>query len=108
MFVRRVVLAVSLFLNVVLVYNLIWGERGVIAYKDLRARCDDLEKRISQVGAKNLDVSKEIRLLQSDEKYIEKTIRNRLNFVRGTEILYIFPGEMKGEQPGVPPHETKN
>ena len=97
MFARRLVFVVSLLLNVVLAYNLIWGERGVIAYKELRLRCDFLEERIRQAGESNLELSREIRLLQSDEKYIEQIIRNRLNFVRGNEILYIFPGETNGD-----------
>ena len=108
MFARRIVLAVSLFLNMILVYNLIWGERGVIAYKELRQRCDFLEERIRQIGEDNLELSKEIRLLQSDEKYIEKVIRNRLNFVRSNEILYIFPGETNGDPAGAMPNEAKN
>jgi cell division protein FtsB len=108
MFGRHIILAVSLLLNLVLVYNLIWGQRGAIAYKELRIRCDTLEERIRRIGDANLDLSKEIRLLQSDEKYIEKMIRNRLNFVRENEILYIFPGEKKGEASEVPPYETKD
>lgn len=108
MFVRRIILIFSLFLNMVLLYTLIWGERGVIAYKELRIRCDALEERIRQAGDNNLELSKEIRLLQSDEKYIEKIIRNRLNFVRSNEILYIFPGETNGDSSGVLPNEAKN
>jgi cell division protein FtsB len=108
MFARRLVLAVSLLLSMILVYNLIWGERGIIAYKELRLRCDSLEERIRQAGESNLELSKEIRLLQSDEKYIEKTIRNRLNFVRNNEILYIFPGETNGDSAGALPNEAKN
>jgi len=108
MFARRLVLAVSLFLNMVLAYNLIWGERGVIAYKELRQRCDALEERIRQAGESNLELSKEIRLLQSDEKYIEQIIRNRLNFVRGNEILYVFPTEAQGDSAGALPNEAKN
>ena len=108
MFVRRLVLAVSLFLNMVLVYNFIWGERGAIAYKELRLRCDSLEERIRQVRESNLELSKEIRLLQSEEKYIEKTIRKRLNFVRNNEILYIFPGEINSNSVGALSNEAKN
>lgn len=109
MFVRRLVFAVSLLLNLVLLYNLIWGDRGVIAYKELRLRCDTLEEHIRQAGNNNMELSKEIRLLQSDEKYIEKTIRNRLNFVRSNEILYIFPGETNGDSSsGDLPNEAKN
>lgn len=105
---RRIVLAVSLVLNLVLVYNLIWGNSGAIAYKELRSRCDALEERIKRIADSNLALSKEIRLLQSDEKYIEKVIRNRLNFVRNNEILYIFPGREADERSGAVPHETED
>jgi cell division protein FtsB len=107
-FVHRTVLAASLLLNLVLAYNLVWGKSGAIAYMDLRERRDVLENRIAAAGEENLALSREIRLLQSDAKYIEKTIRNRLNFVRGNEILYIFPPEESGERLGVPADEAKN
>lgn len=108
MVARRIVLVVSLALNLVLVYNLIWGNSGAIAYKELRSRCDVLEESIKRIADSNLALSKEIRLLQSDEKYIEKMIRNRLNFVRNNEILYIFPGREAGEGSGAVAHETEN
>ncbi len=105
---RRIVLAASLLLNLVLVYTLIWGDNGAISYKELRFRCDALEERISRIADSNLAVSKEIRLLQSDEKYIEKMIRNRLNFVRKDEILYLFPGQEETEAQGVLSHDAEN
>lgn len=107
MFVRRVVLGLALLLNMVLLYNLIWGKSGAIAYTELKERCADLESRILAVEGENLELSREIRLLQSDEKYLEKTIRNRLNFVRENEILYIFP-DSEGDGPGAQAHEAKN
>lgn len=106
MFVRRAVLGLALILNVVLLYNLIWGKSGAIAYQELKERCADLQTRILAVEEENLDLSREIRLLQSDDAYLEKVIRNRLNFVRENEILYIFPGEGAGQ--GANPHEAKN
>ena len=108
MFVRHLIFIVSLVLNLVLLCNLIWGENGAISYNELRDRCRNLEERIARTGEENLALSKEIRLLQSDEKYIEKVIRNRLNFVRENEILYIFPGETSAEPAGVQPDEAKN
>jgi cell division protein FtsB len=105
MLARRLIFAVSLFLNVVLAYTLIWGEKGVIAYKALRERCASLEVIMEKVGEDNLNLSREIRLLQSDDKYLEKVIRNRLNFVRENELLYIFPDETPIETPGAPSHE---
>lgn len=108
MFTRRLVLAVSLLLNLTLFYNLIWGESGAISYNELRERCRALEERISRTNEVNIALSKEIRLLQSDDEYIEKMIRNRLNFVRSNEILYIFPDETAVESSGVQPNEAKD
>ncbi|MDL2316856.1 septum formation initiator family protein [Desulfovibrio sp. OttesenSCG-928-A18] len=108
MLARRIVLIVSILLNLVLVYNLIWGKSGAIAYQDLREQCDSLEARIKTIGEENLELSREIHLLQTDAKYQEKVIRNRLNFVRENEILYTFPGGGAGEKAGATPHETEN
>ncbi|MDR0828442.1 MAG: septum formation initiator family protein [Desulfovibrio sp.] len=102
MLVRRFVLALSIVLNFVLAYNLVWGKSGAISYTELKERCGAMEERISRVGEQNIELSHEIRLLQSDASYIEKMIRNRLNFVRNDEILYIFPGETAGESSGEP------
>lgn len=109
MFARRIVFAVSIVLNVVLIYNLIWGDRGIIAYKDLRSRCATLQADLDKTHKSNQDLSQEIRLLQSDDKYLEKVIRNRMNFVRENEILYIFPsGQQQVDQPGAPSDERKD
>lgn len=108
MVIRHLVLGISLVLNLLLFYNLIWGKSGAISYNELRERCAALEERIRRTGEENLALSKEIRLLQSDEKYIEKMIRNRLNFVRDNEILYIFPDETRVESSGVQPNEAKD
>jgi cell division protein FtsB len=108
MFINRLVFAISVVLNLLLFYNLIWGESGAIFYNELYDRCATLEERIRQVSEENLALSREIRLLQTDEKYIEKIIRNRLNFVRSNEILYIFPDESKVEPSGVQSNEAKD
>lgn len=108
MLARRIVFAVSIFLNLVLFYNLIWGESGAIAYQELRERYDTLEARIRQADAENLELTKEISLLRTDEKYLEKVIRNRLNYVRENEILYIFPETDQAETAGAPPDEAKD
>lgn len=109
MLIRKIILTASLFLNLVLVYALIWGQRGIIAYKELREHCDTLSARIQVLGEEELALSQEIRLLKAnDDKYLENLIRNRLNFVRENEILYIFPLETAGSLSGAPFHETKD
>ncbi len=95
---RPLLLAASILLNLILMYSLIWGDTGAFEYKLLKEQCLTLEAKIRDYDEKNLALSREIRLLQSDEKYQEKMIRTRLNFVRDNEILYIFP-ETKAAEP---------
>lgn len=108
MMVRRVAFAICVLLNFVLLYGLIWGQQGAIAYKRLKEQCLRLERQVVELDASNLALSKEILLLKNDEKYVEKMIRKRLNFVRNNEILYIFPEQAKTTSSGATPHEAKD
>lgn len=95
-------------INCILLYSLVWGEQGLKAYRNLKEQHQVLTGRITELDEKNIALSREIRLLQTDEKYIEKVIRKRFNFVRDDEILYIFPGTHDMAKPGAGPHEAKD
>lgn len=105
---RPLLLGASILLNLVLVYTLIWGDTGAFEYKLLREQCATLEAKIRDYDEKNLALSGEIRLLQSDEKYQEKMIRTRLKFVRDNEILYTFPETRAPETVEEGQHEAKD
>lgn len=107
MFWRRVILSVSVGLNAILLYSLIWGQDGAFAYKELKSECVNLEKKIQGLDETNLALSKEIKLLRTDDKYLEKMIRTKLNFVRDNEILYTFPDD-EADTAGAPSYEAKN
>ncbi len=102
---RRLLLCCSVFLNIALAWNLIWGEQGLVAYKALQQEFMALNERMDALGSKNIALSREIKLLQSDDKYIEQMIRKRLNFVKDNEIWYIFPD---GLNTGAGLNETEN
>ncbi|MDR1359705.1 MAG: septum formation initiator family protein [Deltaproteobacteria bacterium] len=104
----RLILSVSIVLNAALLFDLIWGQQGIIEYKRLYEQCRILEGRIAGLETENILLSKEIRLLQSDDKYVEKVIRNRLHFIRDNEIRYIFPDESGLESSGALLNEPKN
>ena len=105
---QRAFIGFSLVINGVLVYSLIWGSQGLNAYRNLKEQHQVLEEKINLLDAKNLTLSREIRLLQADAKYQEKIIRNRFNFVKDDEILYIFPESGDTAKTGVGLHETKD
>ncbi len=105
---QRIFVSFSMAINAILVYSLIWGSQGLNAYRNLKEQHKLLEARVLELDAKNLALSREIRLLQSDPKYQEKVIRNRFNFVKDNEILYIFPDSRNTAKTGAGQHEAKD
>lgn len=93
MFIRRLILTLILACNVVLLYNLIWSDKGVFAYLDLKSHQSQLRERLESLGTKSLDLSQEIRWLKSDRAFTEKMTRSHMNYLRDNEIIYIFPGK---------------
>ena len=94
---NRILLAVLGVVNLVLLFRLIWSEHGVFAYMNMRERGEKLEAQLQEIDAKSLELSKEIRRLKSDRAYQEMIIRDRMNYVKENEVLYIFSG--RGDSP---------
>ncbi len=92
-FWRTCILVFLGILNVVLLYRIIWGDGGIFLFNELRQSHTILEQEIAAIDAENMQISKEIRLLKSDDAYTEKMIRQRLHYVRDNEILYLFTNE---------------
>lgn len=90
---RIVLVALLLLINLFLLFRLIWSDQGVFAYMELKSRYEVLQAKIEAVDGESLDLSQEIRRLKSDKAYQEKIVRERMNFVKKDEILYIFPDE---------------
>jgi len=98
---RRILLGVLIVVNVVLLFRLIWSEHGVIAYMNMRNRSVKLEDQLRDVDARSLELSNEIRRLKSDRAYQERVIRERMNYVKENEVLYIFSGKIDVAQGAV-------
>ena len=89
--VWRVVILVALGLvNLVLFVHMLWGGTGLMEYADLRRQLREAQEQVAELDRKNVELSNEIRWLQSDSQYLEKMIRQRLHYVRDNEIIYLF------------------
>lgn len=104
----KVIFAVSVALNLALLGQLVWSDYGFTAYSEIKAQYSELEGRIDDSNKRNLELSREIRLLQSDKNYIERMIRSRWNFVREDEVLYIFSEPGPSHNAGASPDDGKN
>ncbi len=90
MFWRVFILAILGLVNAVLFVRMVWGPTGLLEYRELKQRHAGLVAQIAELDARNLALSKEIRLLRSDSQYVEKMIWQRLHYVRENELLYLF------------------
>lgn len=104
---RRILLGVLILVNVVLLFRLVWSEHGIIAYMNMRGRSAKLEGQLRDLDATSLELSKEIRRLKSDRSYQEMVIRERMNYVKENEYLYIFSDRFDQAQ-GATDDEQKN
>ncbi len=87
---KSLILLLVLLLNAALVYRLFWGEQSVSAWRELKRTHAELGAELAALDSQRAALSREIRLLSSDDAYVEKVIRQRLNYVRKSEILYLF------------------
>jgi cell division protein FtsB/cell division protein DivIC len=92
MLLRRLLLTLVLTCNAILLYNLIWSDKGFFAYLDLKSHQKQLRDRLETLSSKSLDLSQEIRWLKSDRGFTEKVTRSHMNYLKDNEIIYIFPG----------------
>lgn len=84
------ILVLALAMNITLAYRLIWGDQSVQAWQDLKDLQNSLTEQRVALDLRQAAISQEIRLLQTDSAYVEKVIRQRLNYVRNSEVLYLF------------------
>jgi len=103
---RIALVALLIFINLFLMFRLIWSDQGVFAYLELKSRYEVLQSKIDKVDKDSLDLSQEIRRLKSDKAYQEKVVRERMNFVKKDEILYIFPDEPTDGKEGADEQEN--
>ena len=68
----------------------VWGENGLIDHGALKEQQLAAEEECRKLDDANRTLSREIRLLQTDDSYMEKMIRERLHYLRDNEILYLF------------------
>ena len=86
-------------LNAALFSRLMWGTGSIHSWYALKEKQSEVSQELQSLNAKRAALSREIRLLKTDPDYVEKVIRQRLNYVRDNEVLYIFDKPRQGDSP---------
>ncbi len=105
---HKILLLIAIIINVLLVGRLFLSEQGLEGYAELKKETAVLQEKLNSLQHKNVALSREIELLVSDDKYLEKIIRDRLNFVQKNEILYLFEDNELQDISGEKPNDRKN
>ena len=87
---RLCVLCLLILVNSILLYKAVWGENGLINHATFNQQQRAADAECISLDDENLALSREIRMLQTDNAYVEKMIRERLHYLRDNEILYLF------------------
>lgn len=103
--VRLLILCAFLVLNSLLLYKAVWGTNGLLDHRELKQQQEAAEAECRNLDLANMALSREIRLLQTSDAYMEKMIRERLHYLRSNEILYLFNYEQSDLRET---HERKN
>jgi cell division protein FtsB len=92
-------LAASLFVHVM------FGDNGMVVYKQKRAEYEGLRKQVVQVQQENDRYTHQIQGLKSDQKSIEKEAREQLGYAKPGEYVYVAPVAAKSASPAT--HSAK-
>lgn len=78
---------------VFLLLRLIFADRGVIDYYDLKSIVTSKVEEKTSILKENENIIKEIRLIQDDAAYQKRLVRDHLGYVANDEYVVLFPSE---------------
>jgi cell division protein FtsB len=100
---RRLATAAVAVLAVWLFAHVMFGDNGMVVYRQKKAEYQSLEKQIDDLQRENDRYTRQVKSLQvPDASTIEKEAREQLHYARPGEVVYVSP------PPAQPPtRETK-
>jgi cell division protein FtsB len=90
--------AVAVLLIAVVLLHAVFGENGIVMYRQKRAEMQALQADVDRLQKENAQHAERIKELKSDPDAIEKEAREQLHYTRKGEIVFVTP-----EQPQKPP-----
>jgi cell division protein FtsB len=78
------------FLTAILVLNMVFGEKGVLAMIRARKEYNTLSAEVERIKARNAELTEQMRRLKEDPVTIEDLARRELGFIRPGEKLFII------------------
>src|SRR5438309_9623641 len=101
LYVRRQWLSLILLLVLIgLLANGLMGHPGPRDLMVLRARGAEFEAQRARLAARNADLRTNVQNLRSDNRFLERLIRQELGYARSDELVYKFAADNSTAKPG--------
>lgn len=86
-------------LAAMLLIHVMFGDNGMVIYKQKRAEYEALRKQIAQEQRDNDRFAQQIQSLKSDQQAIEKEAREQMGYARPGEYVYVAPTPVRAAVP---------
>ena len=90
---RRVLFTALWFIVASLLFNLLFGDMGLIQGFRQRQAYSRIQEEVRTLRAENLLLAADVRALRHDPWRVEAIAREELGLARPGEILFLFPSE---------------
>lgn len=79
--------------NGILLYSVVFSDRGVLSLRRMQAEREELAARVGEFKERSQKLSQEILWLEKGGAYTERIIRDKTNFLKDNEIVYIIEAD---------------
>ena len=100
---RKVATAAAAALAVALGYHVVFGQNGLIAYKQKREETRTLDGQLESLRRENEQLRDHTDRLQGNPDAIEHQAREELHYARPGEVIYTLPTRPDTQKPALAP-----
>jgi len=87
---NRIIIGLSIVLVLIFSLYVLFGANGILQVQKLKKQKVDMDRKVQSLSLENENLKEEINRLESDKKYLEKVVRERLRLVKPDETIIRF------------------
>ncbi len=96
---RKLGTAVASVLAAWILFHVLFGANGTVAYGKKRAEYQSLEQDVGELQKENEELQKHVEALKSDPAAIEREAREQLHYTKPGEVVYVAPAPPPAQMP---------
>ncbi len=88
---QRLAIVAATGVSAALIAAILFGSRGLLHLRALTSEETAIRQRIGSLLVENQRLRTQLHALRTDDRYLERLVREQLGFVRPGEVVYRFP-----------------